>query len=716
MSTDLRKRAGGITGASPRAASSPMGNGYHRPSPGGGISNTSYVAPPGPGAVRPPPPPPFQQQQQQSSPSLYHPTQQNTAVPVATTNATPHYNASSYHPPARPAYNYSAPAGPASSSSLGYGGTSTNPTSQSISSSSSRHTTYGGYAGGGGGGGGVTAMTSGTNHNGNYAFANNSNNNNASRMDDNKYNKKKKSRSNSGSSGHPDLFMMLGLVVLTVYGIVTTILFVSARGKTNRLLKQLDKTSVTAVIDYTHDLENRLTSTQRDLNRAKQEANRQDSQKIVTLQKENRLLQKQADDMRKKHESPEKQRQSQRWKERELAFSEQVEWLQAAARRESKRTVLERFGPGPHQVEISYALGYVSHDYDDTSPPVDDRPRHSFIVELAPLDLVPHAVHLFLEQVEHGLWNGTYFYLNGPHIVQAGPQVDDDEHDDYEDIKTFDAHGQTTNNNGDPVHVAAAKSLKVWNSRSADEEDGNTSSENNEYAQEDRRMRRFAELGLEKLAFPDYSPEFPHVTWTLGYTGRPGGPDWYINKVDNTKGHGPGGQSQHPLEEQGDSCFGRVVEGQGRNDLAQHIFGAPIYDDRTEWHYFLAEPVEIVGAVILTKKPDDVKIDMGTPLHRQDFIHNNNQPFGSVLSEALGAHNMNPVDSDPNAKKDGAVSETQNGSNGQQQQERRIPDANDASSGAAAADKNNNLDANHPPKDRAKRKPILPKIEGQAEA
>ena len=160
----------------------------------------------------------------------------------------------------------------------------------------------------------------------------------------------------------------------------------------------------------------------------------------------------------------------------------------------SFETLSFRFGPGPHKVKFTFALEVQEYD---------------FIIEMAPLEAVPHAVHLFLEQVEHGLWDGAYFYLNGPHVLQVGPQrLDDDESDDE------------------------------------GEEDG-----------EGNRMQHFEQVGLDSLSFPDYSEDFPHVTWTLGFTGRPGGPDFYINKVDNTDSHGPGGQYQHAIEEQGDSRF-----------------------------------------------------------------------------------------------------------------------------------------------------------------
>lgn len=132
-----------------------------------------------------------------------------------------------------------------------------------------------------------------------------------------------------------------------------------------------------------------------------------------------------------------------------------------------------RFGSGPHEVQFTIRL-------------VEE--LTTFVVELASIDDVPHAVHQFLEQVQHGLWNGCYFYLNGPHVIQAGPQLSDEDDADADE-----------------------------------DEDGRLAAQ------------PFKELGLDTLAFPDYSENFPHVPWTLGFTGRPGGPDFYINKVDNSE-------------------------------------------------------------------------------------------------------------------------------------------------------------------------------------
>jgi len=59
----------------------------------------------------------------------------------------------------------------------------------------------------------------------------------------------------------------------------------------------------------------------------------------------------------------------------------------------------------------------------------------------------------------------------------------------------------------------------------------------------------------ESLAFQEYHPQFPHVKYTLGFAGRPGGPAFYISTVDNTHNHGPASQGS---SSEADSCFGEI--------------------------------------------------------------------------------------------------------------------------------------------------------------
>ena len=339
--------------------------------------------------------------------------------------------------------------------------------------------------------------------------------------------------------------------------------------------------------------------------------------------------------------------------------------------------ILFRFGPGPHKVELTFAI--PTGEVDDESSEQDSTPTkmpapavtqqlYSFIIEMAPIDLVPHAVHLFLEQVDHGLLNGTYFYLNGPHILQAGPQfVEEDE----EELERYLAEKE------EEATKKKEKKKKRKKERSdrdgeddedddEDEEDDEEDDEDDEeYKRENIRLRKFAALGLEKLAFPDYSDEFPHEPWTLGFTGRPGGPDWYINKVDNSKGHGPGGQKQHALDEQGDSCFAIVSEeGNGRERLASLVYSQKIWGDRSSWHWFLEEPIEIVGAKVLTKLPSVHKIHMDAAKYNPERYSTTSsaakeqtsdaatggsgKPIGDVLDKAVQDLAMDPLD-DPAA-------------------------------------------------------------------
>jgi hypothetical protein len=177
----------------------------------------------------------------------------------------------------------------------------------------------------------------------------------------------------------------------------------------------------------------------------------------------------------------------------------------------------------------------------------------SFTVEMAPLDLMPHAVHLFLEQVAHKLWDNGWFYLNGPHVFQAGPQVPDD-----------DENEEAIEKGADERTLA---------------------------------LKPFRDVQLDTLAFPEYSEKFPHVPWTLGFTGRPGGPDFYINKVDNSKTHGPGGQTHHALAEHADPCFAKIIDGM---DAIEMMRNSPtVHGEDSNFRFFFEEPVQIVKVRIV---------------------------------------------------------------------------------------------------------------------
>jgi len=64
------------------------------------------------------------------------------------------------------------------------------------------------------------------------------------------------------------------------------------------------------------------------------------------------------------------------------------------------------------------------------------------------------------------------------------------------------------------------------------------------------------------MSFPEYDSRYPHDKYTVGFSGRPGGPEFYISTQDNAKFHGPGGQSRYEeLAHDADPCFGKVIRG-----------------------------------------------------------------------------------------------------------------------------------------------------------
>mmetsp|Transcript_23618 Transcript_23618/g.44944 ORF Transcript_23618/g.44944 Transcript_23618/m.44944 type:complete len:507 (+) Transcript_23618:242-1762(+) len=347
--------------------------------------------------------------------------------------------------------------------------------------------------------------------------------------------KKKKGIHNNNSN-----LIALFLGALSILFMVSTLHF---RGKCNQVLKETRTKSMKEALNEiksefqrARDLQmdkNAASRTERTLNRRISDLEEKVKGLKTDLAKEREVHSTVAKDFEVHRE--EVGHHAERLTSRDEAWANTVEVLQAYTQRESKRQALERFGPGPHHVRFTVLL---------PSDP-EAKPRH-FVVECAPLDLMPHAVHLFLEQVMHGLWNNAWFYLNGPHVLQGGPQAQEGEED------------------------------------------------------EGAAFNRFKNLGLDTLAFPEYSTEYPHVQFTLGYTGRPGGPDFYINKMNNTEAHGPGGQHQHSLEEFADACFAKVVDGY---ETLEMIFHEQTFPDGHEWGWFYVRPVHIVGATLLEQTP-----------------------------------------------------------------------------------------------------------------
>jgi hypothetical protein len=61
----------------------------------------------------------------------------------------------------------------------------------------------------------------------------------------------------------------------------------------------------------------------------------------------------------------------------------------------------------------------------------------------------------------------------------------------------------------------------------------------------------------ENFAWQEYSNNYPHEKYTLGYAGRPSSnAAFYISTVDNTRNHGPASQGS---KTEADACLGKIV-------------------------------------------------------------------------------------------------------------------------------------------------------------
>ena len=206
--------------------------------------------------------------------------------------------------------------------------------------------------------------------------------------------------------------------------------------------------------------------------------------------------------------------------------------LQSNIQRMSREAVLAKFGPGPHRLEMH--LRFDSH--------LGRNDEGTVTIEMAPLDELPHAVHWFLEQASRNLYDGFSFHRNAGHVVQGGAK------------KNFLTQ----------KHPPSEK--------------------------------KFRDAGYHSLLFQEYSDKFPHKKYTLGFAGRPGGPEIYINTKDNIKLHGPGGQHNYDDPLEADTCFAKVVDG---FDLVDRMHNLPVKEGS---YKALKDNVAIVRIQLVTKK------------------------------------------------------------------------------------------------------------------
>lgn len=166
----------------------------------------------------------------------------------------------------------------------------------------------------------------------------------------------------------------------------------------------------------------------------------------------------------------------------------------------SKQDAVAKYGSGVIRVKMD--LIFPEKDSDGDTVP--DTGPHTIIMEMASLDIMPHAVFTFLEMVSAKLLDGCSFILNALHVLKAAPL---------------------------PYDGSSASS----------------------------KAREFIDHGLESVAFREYSHDYPHDKYTVGFAAD-GSPSFYINTEDNSKIH------------IGEPCFAKIISG---FDTVQRLEGMP---------------------------------------------------------------------------------------------------------------------------------------------
>jgi len=159
----------------------------------------------------------------------------------------------------------------------------------------------------------------------------------------------------------------------------------------------------------------------------------------------------------------------------------------------SKQDAIDKFGDGDIRVEMDLVFPPV---YTADGSIVPDNGPKMIVMEMASLDLMPHSVYTFLEMVSEGLIEGCSFVTNNEHTLKTAPMPHDTSSPRVTKLKTM----------------------------------------------------QFYDANLESVAFQEYSPEFPHEKYTVGFAGN-GSPSFYINTEDNSAIH------------QDEPCFAKIVSG-----------------------------------------------------------------------------------------------------------------------------------------------------------
>lgn len=150
---------------------------------------------------------------------------------------------------------------------------------------------------------------------------------------------KQSKRRQLGGEYSPLAFTAIAMGVLNM---IITGLWMSSKGNYRLLLQGMNARDASGVVEKIRWTEKEMATVRREMKTKVREEERRYGDSIRKLQNDKLRYKKQCDELRDMHESPEKIEQQARFLEREPEYMQQIDRMQKAIRKESKRTIMER--------------------------------------------------------------------------------------------------------------------------------------------------------------------------------------------------------------------------------------------------------------------------------------------------------------------------------------------------------------------------------------
>lgn len=272
---------------------------------------------------------------------------------------------------------------------------------------------------------------------------------------------------------------------VTSFCLLGFLLYGNARSSLRKTVREVED-----LVVFSEKLHRKLRFAEREMKILEKELNEME---IFEARREDEELEQNILDRSSVFANPELNEQKKRHEEKLRAAQTQADYFRKQVVAISKKDTIDKFGDGDIRVEMDLIFPPV---YARDGSLVPDNGPKTIVMEMAPLDLMPHSVYTFLEMVSEGLIDGCSFVTNNEHTLKTAPMPHDSSSPQLTKLKT----------------------------------------------------RQFYDADLESVAFQEYSPEFPHKKYTVGFAGN-GSPSFYINTEDNSSIH------------EDEPCFAKIISG-----------------------------------------------------------------------------------------------------------------------------------------------------------